>query len=277
MLKIGEFNDLTILRDTSAGLFLGNEAGDEVLLPGQYIPAEFEIGDDIRVFVYRDSEDRPVATNITPKIQLNGIAALQVMAVSKYGAFLDWGLEKDLLAPFSEQLEKMHKGEFYLVYLYLDPASDRLVASSNLPRIIKNRELTVAEGDQVDLIMGEKSDLGIKVIINQKHWGLVYFNEVFANIKLGENRIGYIHKIREDNKIDVRLETPGYSRIEPNAQKVLDKLHAQGGFLALTDKSTPEEISLQLEMSKKVFKKAVGALYKKKLITLKPDGIYFNS
>ncbi|MBR9922688.1 MAG: GntR family transcriptional regulator [Bacteroidetes bacterium] len=274
MLNIGEINELEILRETLVGLYLGDDEENDVLLPNKYVPETYEIGDKIEVFLYRDSEDRPVATTLEPKIKLNDFAPLTVRSVTKFGAFLDWGMEKDLLVPFSEQLEKMHKDETYLVYMYLDGATDRLVASSNLPRFIKNRELTVEEGEEVDLIFSGKSDLGWNVIINKAHWGLIYYNELFANVSVGDRRRGFVFNIREDNKIDVRLRKSGYEGIEPNAKILLEAIRSNDGFLPLTDKSAPEDIQEQLEMSKKVFKKAVGALYKQKIIRLEKDGLY---
>jgi len=274
MIAIGEYNELEVLRDTSAGLFLGDGEGNDVLLPGKYIPKETQIGDRLKVFIYKDSEDRPVATTETPRITLNHFALLKTVMVNEIGAFLDWGLEKHLFVPFREQNKKMEEGRHYLVYMFLDEKSDRLVASAKLNHFLDNEILTVRTGDEVELLIWDKTDLGYNVIINQKHKGLVYANEVFTELRPGAILTGFIRNIREDHKIDVSLQKQGYGQVEPSSQKILDVLRASNGFLGLGDHSTPEAIAAKLEMSKKTFKKAVGALYRKKMIVLKEDGIH---
>ncbi len=276
MIQIGQYNTLQVARETKSGLYLADEENQEVLLPGKYIPKDIKTGDEIRVFIYKDSEDRLVATTQQPKIILHQFAYLQVNAVNPYAAFLDWGLEKDLFVPYREQPKKMVQGEFYLVYLYLDEKTDRLVASGNVGKYLNNEALTVEVGQEIDLLIWEPTDLGFNVIINHLHKGLIYHNELFAPVKLGDIRKGYIKKIREENRIDVQLQKSGYENIEPNAGKILAQLKAQGGFLPLTDNSAPEDITLQLEMSKKTFKKAIGLLYKQQIIRLAHDGIYLN-
>lgn len=276
MIQIGQYNTLKVARETKSGLYLADEEGQEVLLPGKYIPKDIKTGDEIAVFIYKDSEDRLVATTQQPKITLHQFAYLQVNAVNPYAAFLDWGLEKDLFVPYREQPEKMVQGKFYLVYLYLDEKTDRLVASGNVGRYLNNEELTVEVGQEVDVLIWEPTDLGFNVIVNNLHKGLIYHNELFAPVKPGDVRKGYIKKIREENRIDVQLQKSGYDNIEPNAGKILTQLKAQGGFLPLTDNSAPEDITNQLEMSKKTFKKAIGLLYKQQIIRLADDGIYLN-
>ncbi|AWA30531.1 GntR family transcriptional regulator [Flavobacterium magnum] len=277
MIEIGKYNTLQILRSTKVGLFLGENADAEgILLPNKYVPEQYEIGDMIAVFVYLDHEQRPVATTLEPYITLHEFALLRVSYVNKTGAFLDWGLEKDILVPFREQARPMEKGKRYLVHLYLDDKTNRLVASSKINQFLSNETLTVAVGDEVNLIVSHITDLGINVIINEKHKGLLYKNEVFEEgVRTGDHAIGYIKLIRPDNKIDVSLEKPGYEKIESNAQKILDELKAsRGGFLRLNDSSDPEDIKTVLQMSKKTFKQSIGALYKQKLIDIKEDGIY---
>ncbi len=274
MINIGQYNLLRVTRKTAQGLYLGDEEIEEVLLPWKYAPQEISISDELKVFVYLDSEDRMIATTLEPKITLHHFAYLLVKAVTQHGAFLDWGLEKDLFVPFREQRQKMIAGKSYLVYLYLDEDSERLAASSRLNRFLSNKELTVKEGDEVEVLIWEPSDLGMNVIINQQHKGLIYHNELHAQVQAGDVRHGYISKIREDNKLDVVLQKPGYENIEPNVEKVLQKLRERGGYLPLTDKSEPDEIAKLLEMSKKTFKKAIGSLYKQRLIRLEEDGIY---
>ncbi len=273
MISIGQYNKLKILRETSVGLFLGNNEGDDILLPNKYVPEFFEIDDELNVFCYLDHSERPVATTLSPYIKINEFALLQAVVVNDIGAFLDWGLEKHLFVPFKEQARKMEQGKWYLVYMYLDEETDRLVGSSKTNHFLNNDVLTVNELEEVDLIVSRYTDLGVEVIINQKHKGLVYNNEIFREVKLGESLKGVIKKIREDNKIDVSLQIIGYENIEPSSEVILQKLKANNGFLNLHDKSSPEEIKRVLEMSKKTFKKAIGSLYKKKRIVINDDGI----
>jgi predicted RNA-binding protein (virulence factor B family) len=273
MLFIGKYNNLEILRLTSVGMFLGDVEGEEVLLPNRYVTDEMEIGDTIRVFVYNDSEDRPVATTETPKLIRNEFAFLQVKDVNDYGAFLDWGLEKDLFVPFREQKDRMQPGEWYIVFLYLDHKTSRLLASSKWTSFVENDRLTVQEGDEVDLLVAEKTDLGFNVIVNQYHKGLIYGNEIFRNIAIGDQLKGYVKKIRDENKLDISLEKQGYEKVEPTTLRILEELEKGNGFLDLSDNSDPAEITRRLEMSKKTFKKAIGGLYKAGKITISPTGI----
>lgn len=273
MLFIGKYNNQTILRHTSVGIFLGDVEGEEVLLPNKYVTDEMEIDDTIRVFVYNDSEDRPVATTETPKIIRNEFAYLEVKDVNDYGAFLDWGLLKDLFVPFREQKERMKPGDWHIVFLYLDHKTSRLLASSKWNAFVENDRLTVKEGDEVDLLVAEQTDLGFNVIVNQYHKGLIYNNEIFKNIAIGDQLKGYVKKIREENKLDISLEKQGYEKVEATTQRILDELEKGNGFLNLSDNSAPEEITRRLEMSKKTFKKAIGGLYKAGKIILTPTGI----
>ncbi len=283
MIEIGKYNTLTILRDTKVGLFLGNESKDpegihDILLPNKYVPNQFEIGDELTVFVYLDHEERPVATTLEPYILLNEFALLRVNYVNQVGAFMDWGMEKDILVPFKEQARPMEKGKRYLVYLYMDEKTNRLVASSKTNQFLNNENLTVENGEEVDLIVSHITEIGINVIINEQHKGLVYKDEVYDDaIRTGDRMRGYIKTIRPDNKIDVSLHKLGYQNIEPNAQKILDELKASRGFLRLNDNSHPEDIKTVLKMSKKTFKKAIGSLYKDRKIEMKDDGIYLIS
>jgi len=273
MIRIGEFNTLEILRETSVGIFLGDESGNDVLLPNKYVPKEFEIGQSITVFCYLDHEERPVATTLKPKVVKGGFALLKVMEVNNIGAFLDWGLEKHLFVPFREQARKMEEGKWYLVYVYEDTETGRMVASSKTNQFISNEELDLSFNDQVQIIVSRFTELGVEVIINNKHKGLIYKDELFEVMKLGSVHTGYIKKIREDQKIDISLQPLGFKAIEPAAQKIIDELNANDGFLALGDKSDPELIKSTLNLSKKSFKKAIGFLYKEKLITIEPEGI----
>jgi hypothetical protein len=272
-LKIGQYNSLKIDRDTQVGLFL-TDGKDDVLLPNKYVPKVFEIGEEIIVFVYLDHEQRPVATTLEPYILLNEFALLRVNYVNQVGAFMDWGMEKDILVPFKEQARPMEKGKRYLVYLYMDDKTNRLVASSKTNQFLNNDQLTVEVGEEVELIVSHITEVGINVIINEQHKGLLYKDEVYEDIRTGDRLRGFIKNIRPDNKIDVSLQIQGYLSIEPNAEKILSELRASRGFLRLNDNSHPEDIKTVLKMSKKTFKKAIGALYKDKLIEIKDDGIY---
>ncbi len=274
MIQIGKYHILRVLRLTRPGAILGDQAGNEVLLPSNSVPQGLQARDAIRVFIYRDGEERLIATTKNPLIGLHQFAYLQVNAVSEHGAFLDWGLEKDLFVPFREQPGGMEKGRFYWVYLYRDETTDRLVASARVKRFLQNEILTVKEGEEVDVMAWEPSPLGMKVIINHQHAGLVYQSELFSPFPPGEHRKGYISQIRPGNKIDVQLRKPGYASIEDEAARLLEEIRAKGGFLPLHDHSAPEDIQRHLSMSKKSFKKAAGLLYKRQLIRLAPEGIY---
>lgn|SRR5690554_1121673 len=272
-MKTGEYNTLKIDRRTTVGLYL-TDGNEDVLLPNKYIPARIDMDEEITVFVYLDQQERKVATTLEPKIYLNEFALLKVNYVNEIGAFLDWGLEKDLFVPFREQARKMEAGKWYVVYMYLDEKTGRLVASSKLNQFLDNKNLTVSEGDEADLIVTHITEAGINVIINEKHKGLLYKNEVFENLRTGDRIIGYIKKIRPDGKIDVSRRPLGVANLEQSAQEVYDYLKQNKGFIPLTDKSNPEEIKDLLEMSKKSFKKAIGILYKEKKVDLRPDGVY---
>jgi uncharacterized protein len=273
MLFIGKYNTLTIQRLTSVGMFLSDIEGEEVLLPNQYLTEEMTVGETIRVFVYLDSEDRPVATTETPKIVRNEFAFLEVTDVTEYGAFMDWGLIKDLFVPFREQNTPMQIGERHVVFLYLDLKTGRLSASTKVDRYLENNRLLVKEGDEVDLLVYRKTELGYSVIVNQFHYGLVYGNEVFRSLNVGDSLPGFVKKIRDENKLDISLQKSGQENIEPVAQQILDELKNQGGFLNLSDSSSPEEISRVFQISKKVFKKAIGGLYRQSLIEITEAGI----
>lgn len=274
MLFIGKYNYLTIQRLTSVGMFLSDVEGEEVLLPNQYLTDEMQIDDTIKVFVYLDSEDRPVATTETPKIIRNEFAYLEVTDVTEHGAFMDWGLIKDLFVPFREQSTPMQVGEWHVVFLYLDQKSSRLLASTKVDRYLENDRLLVKEGDEVDLLIFRKTDLGYNAIVNQYHNGLIYGNEVFRELKVGDTLKGYVKKIRDENKLDISLQKTGFETVEPVGQQILDLLKKDNGFLNLSDRSSPEDIYSRLQISKKIFKKAIGGLYKQGLIKIADDGLH---
>lgn len=274
MLQIGTYHTLEILRLTPPGLFLGDgDKDNEVLLPNKYIPEHYEIGDSIRVFVYQDFDERVVATTLTPKIELNGFALLEVVDNSKIGTFMDWGLEKDLLVPFSEQNGRMRIGGRYLIYMYFDEVSGRLVGTQKYKKFLSNEDVKLKEGDEVDIIIADNTPLGVNVIVNGRHRGLIYHDDIFKNIESGESHKGYIRKIREENKLDISLQPIGFAAIEPNADKIMALLRMNKGKMAVGDNSSPELIYEQFGMSKKLFKKSLGLLYRQKLIRMTDDGI----
>ncbi|WP_396149631.1 S1 RNA-binding domain-containing protein [Flavobacterium sp.] len=272
MLQIGVYHTLKIDRETKVGLFLVNET-DDVLLPNKYVPNDFTIGDDLTVFVYLDHEERPVATTLKPFISLNSFAVLKVSYINKFGAFLNWGMEKDLFAPFKEQARPMEKDKRYIVTMYLDKQTGRLAASSKINQFLDKEPLDVEVGQEVDLMVSHITEIGINVIINGKFRGLAYQNEVFETVSPGYKTKGYIKAIRPDGKIDVSFQKQGFKAIDDSAQQVLEALKQNDGVLRLNDNSHPEEIKSVLKMSKKTFKKAIGSLYKQKLIDINNEGI----
>ena len=272
MLKIGEYHTLKIDRETKVGLFLVNETDDD-LSPNTYVPNDYKIGDDLTVFVYLDHEERPVATTLKPFITLNSFAVLKVNYINKFGAFLNWGMEKDLFVPFKEQARPMEKDKRYIVTMYLDKQTGRLAASSKINQFLDKEPLDVEVGQEVDLMVSHITEIGINVIINGKFRGLAYQNEVFETVSPGYKTKGYIKTIRPDGKIDVSFQKQGFEAIDDFSQQVLEALKQNDGVLRLNDNSHPEEIKSVLKMSKKTFKKAIGSLYKQKLIDINNEGI----
>jgi len=275
MVTFGKFNPLTATRHTDNGMYLTDkEESMEVLLPNKYVPEDLEPGGKIRAFLFNDSEDRPTATTVVPKVELHEFAVLQVRQVTQVGAFLDWGLEKDLLVPFKEQPGRMLEGHWYMIFLYLDEETTRLTASGRYQKFLEKENIAVKSGEEVNVLIDDETDLGVNVIINNRYRGLIYENELYKKVRRGDRLKGYIKTVREDGKIDVRLEREGYGRVKSGVPLILEKLKENGGYLPLTDKSSPDAIAVLLEMSKKTFKKTVGTLYKQRLIRLEKDGIY---
>ena len=264
MVEIGRFNTLTVVKIVDFGVYLDGGERGEILMPKEYVPANCEV----KAFVYFDSEDRIVATTEHPHVMVGEFAFLKVVALSPVGAFLDWGLRKDLLVPFREQRDPMIEGKSYLVYAYLDKASDRIVASTKIDKYLDQVFPEYEPHEEVEVLIARKSDLGYNVIVNNMHWGLIYNNEIFQPLKIGQKMKGYIKEVREDEKIDVTLQLPGYAKIEGLAGMVLEKLKDYGGILDLSDKSEPEEIYKVFGCSKKNYKKALGTLLKQRLIEI---------
>lgn len=274
MIYIGEINRLKIQRNTSVGMYLSDKINNEVLLPKKYIDESFKIDDIIEVFVYKDHEERLVATTLEPYIVANEFGYLRVRTVTQFGAFLEWGMEKDLMVPQQEQSKKMEQNEWYVVYLYVDEETDRLVASSKINKFINNDELDLKVGDEVDLMVFEKTFLGFNVIVNNAHKGLIYHNEIYTEINIGDRLVGYVKQIREDNGLDISLQKIGVMHLADTSNAVMNYLKAHEGFLPLHDDSSPDDIKKTLNMSKKAFKKSIGILYKQRIIKLEKDGIH---
>lgn len=275
MFEIGKYTTLIILRETDPGLYLGREedAEEVILLPHKYKPEEFEIGDEIRVYVYLDYDERLIATTIEPFVELNGFGYLRCADVTKHGAFMEWGLEKHLFVSFKEQARPMKVDNWYIVYLYLDEQTNRLAGSSKTNQFLQNDNLTIKAYDEVNVLITHLTEKGANVIINGLHKGLIYLEDIFEDIRTGDRLKAYIKNVRDDKKVDVVLQKQGYRSIEPNAEFILEELKASGGFIPLHDKSSPETIKETLGLSKKSFKKAIGTLYREKQIVIKEDGI----
>ncbi|WP_439182466.1 CvfB family protein [Carboxylicivirga taeanensis] len=270
---IGKYNTLKVVKEVDFGVYLDGGEFGEILLPIRYVPPGLKPEDEIEVFIYLDSEDRVIATTEEPYATIGEFAFLEVVSVNKTGAFLDWGLMKDLLVPYREQAERMKEGKKYVVYVYLDDESKRIVATSKLNTALDNLIPEYEEGEEVDLLVIDKTDLGYKVAINNLHSGMLYHNELFKPIKIGDRCKGFIKKVREDDKLDVTLEKPGYEKIEGLAGEILQQLQAKGGQLPISDKSPAEVIYKLFGTSKKNFKKATGTLYKQRLIEIHQDKI----
>ncbi len=274
MIEIGRFNKLEVAKEVEFGVYLyGDEIDEEILLPKKHVPKNCQVGDLLDVFIYMDSEDRIIATTEIPLAQADEFAYLKVVSVTKVGAFLGWGLSKDLLVPFREQKQKMVQGRSYLVYIYVDEKTDRIVASSKLDKWLGYTPVNYESGQAVDLLIAHKTELGFNAIINGLHWGIIFNTDLFQPLKTGQRLNGFIKKIRPDNKIDLSLQKPGYEKVDDLAKLILQKLLENDGTLLVTDNSAPEVISKMFGVSKKTFKKALGALYKKKAIIIDSNSI----
>lgn len=274
MLHLGQFNELQVLRFTSVGAYLGDEEGNDVLLPNKYLTPELELEQKIEVFLYLDHDERIVATTETPFIELHTFAYLKVVETTHIGAFLDWGLIKHLFCPFKEQTVKMEEGKYYLVYLYIDESTQRLTASARVNRYFEKEHIVLNEGDEVDLLICDQTDLGQNVVINDTYSGLIFKNHLSKIVRRGDKCKGYVKTIRPDGKIDISLEKIGFvQKIEPATQELLSVIKKNNGVLFLTDKSDPDLIREVVGMSKKTFKVAVGNLYKQKIIKLNESSI----
>ncbi len=273
MAEIGRWNSLEVIKELDFGIYLNGTVHGEILMPRRYVPEGIKPGEFVDVFIYLDSEDRLIATTEQPIAQVGDFALLDVVSVNSIGAFLDWGLMKDLFVPFKEQRQKMEMGYSYVVYIYVDEQTNRIVGSAKVEDYLDKTPHTFVEGQEVDLVIYNQTDIGYKAIINNTHTGVIYTKDVFREIERGEKTKGYIKKIRVDNKIDLIIDKPGYEKVDEVSGKILDKLKLQGGFIPLVDKSPAGEVYDMFGISKKTFKKAIGGLYKSKLITIEDNGI----
>ena len=273
MVEIGKYNTLKIVKDLDFGVYLDGGDDLEILLPARYVPRNVKPGDEVEVFIYHDNEGRIIATTAKPLAIVGEFQWMECKSVNDMGAFLEWGLMKDLLVPFREQKMPMREGKWYLVYVHLDHVTKRIVASARMDKFLDNIPPVYEFNQEVDLLVADETEIGYKVIINNLHWGLVYHNEIYRRLERGEHLKGYIKEVREDEKIDVSLTRLGYEKVEGIAGIILDALKVQNGFLPVHDKSPAEEIYSLFGCSKKSFKQAIGALYKKKLISIEPAGI----
>ena len=275
---IGHLNTLNIVKEVDFGLYLDGGKLGEILLPIRYVPQGSKIGENIEVFLYHDSEDRVIATTETPYAMIGECAYLKCIATNKAGAFLDWGLMKDLLVPFNQQKPPMEAGKSYIVYLYADDQSGRITATSKMDRFLfQDSDDDFKVGEEVSLLNANVTDLGHKVIINNTHWGLLHSQEVSRPLKRGERLAGFIKNIRDDGKIDVCMHLNTREKLDDTAEIILKALQKNSGFLPLTDKSSPDAIFNKLGISKGLYKKSIGTLYKKKFIRMEANGIHLNA
>lgn len=273
MLQIGKINTLQITEIHAHDVRLDGEESGDILLPAKDVSEKYRPGDAVEVFVYVDKEDQLRATTGKPSVMVGEFATLQVVSTSAAGAFLHWGLENDLLVPKGEQLSQMVEGKSYVVFVFLSEKTNRIVASSKLDKFLSPQPPAYKEGEEVDLLLFEQTDLGYRALINRAHVGVIYQNEVFQRLQIGQQLKGYVKKIRDDLKIDLVLQQSGYQGVDDIAKTILDTIQGNNGRVSVTDKSPPEDIYALFGVSKKVFKKAIGALYKKRLIRIDSDTI----
>ena len=278
MADIGKLNKLKVLRQLEHGMYLEGEGGNDILLPTKYIPEGTKIDDEVEVFVYRDSEDRIIATNITPKAMVGEFAVLKAVAITKFGAFLDWGLEKDLFVPFKEQKSKMLVGHEYVVAVYLDESTDRVVASAKIGKFLSDETPEFSTNEEVDVLVYAENEVGYNCIINNAHLGILYDNEVFEDLEIGQKLNAFVNKVRpEDGKVDLLIQPSGYAKMDDISKAVLEELKDSGGYIPVSDKSPADKVYERFGISKKNFKKALGALYKQRLIEIEKMGIRLKS
>lgn len=272
-IELGKFNQLEVVKQVDFGMYLDGGEEGEILLPTRYVPEDCKVGDWLNVFLYLDNEERLIATTLTPLVQVGEFACLEVSWVNQFGAFLNWGLMKDLFVPFSEQKMKMQVGNKYIIHAHIDDESFRIVASAKVDRYLSKEKAPYQPGEEVNILIWQKTDLGFKAIIENMYSGLLYDSEIFQTLHTGDTLKAYIKQVREDGKIDLILQKPGFEKVDDFSKTLYHYIADHGGRIGLNDKSPAEEIYDVFGVSKKTFKKAVGDLYKKRLILLHEDGI----
>ena len=272
-IELGKFNELEVVKQVDFGMYLDGGEEGEILLPTRYVPEDCKVGDWLNVFLYLDNEERLIATTLTPLVQVGEFACLEVSWVNQFGAFLNWGLMKDLFVPFSEQKMKMQVGNKYVIHAHIDDESFRIVASAKVDRYLSKEKAPYQPGEEVNILIWQKTDLGFKAIIENMYSGLLYDSEIFQTLHTGDTLKAYIKQVREDGKIDLILQKPGFEKVDDFSKTLYHYIADHGGRIGLNDKSPAEEIYDVFGVSKKTFKKAVGDLYKKRLILLHEDGI----
>lgn len=271
-MEIGNYNELRVSRTVDFGVYLSDTEGHEVLLPKRYVTDRMPVGARVNVFVYNDSENRPVATTETPTAVVGQTALMRVKAVNAVGAFMDWGLiAKDLLVPFREQRVDMKAGRSYVVHVYLDRESGRIVASAKLDKFLSHEHPNYYHRQRVNVLVVQRTELGFKVIVDDSHWGMIYHNEIMSDVNIGDRLTGYVKQVRDDGKVDVTLAKIEKARVDELSTSILTHLRHNNGTMPLTDKSSPEDIYKTFGCSKKDFKKALGLLYKQQVIELSPE------
>ena len=272
-IELGKFNQMEVVKQVDFGMYLDGGEEGEVLLPSRYVPENCEVGDMLNVFLYLDNEERLIATTLVPLVQVGEFACLEVAWVNQFGAFLNWGLMKDLFVPFGEQKMKMQVGKKYVIHAHLDEESYRIVASAKVDRYLSKENAGYNPGEEVNILIWQKTDLGFKAIIENKYAGLLYDSEIFQTLHTGMTLKAYVKQVREDGKIDLMLQKPGFEKVDDFSQVLLQYIQEHGGKISLNDKSAAEDIYDVFGVSKKTFKKAVGDLYKKRLVNLSEEGI----
>ncbi len=273
MLSAGSYYTLTVSRISPHGLYLADQDGQEVLLPNRYVSLENKVGDTMTVFVYHDSEERLVATTEQPLAAVGEVAYLKVVDKTIHGVFMDWGaIPKDLFVPNRNQQTTMEAGQSYIVYLYSDSVTGRVVGSAKLRSFITNEQLTVAKDDEVEIIVTAVLEIGYRVVVNNRHWGMIYHNQIFRPVAVGERMKAYVRKIADDNRLDLSLQAEGFNEVKKGVDRLLELLHEAGGELPLGDRTSPEEIAAHTRMSKKVFKRSLGFLMKQGLVEITGTG-----
>ncbi|MFD1383697.1 S1 RNA-binding domain-containing protein [Rhodanobacter aciditrophus] len=271
--NIGRMNNLRVVKEKDFGVYLDGEQFGEILLPKRYVPKGLKVGQQVDVFIYLDSEDELIATTLEPKVQVGEFAGLMSVAVNQVGAFFDWGLPKDLLVPFSQQKNRVEEGERHLLFVYLDQVTNRIVATTKIDALLNREEPPYRTGDKVEIIIGDKTNIGFKCIVDNRFWGVLFFQDAVGQVRKGDKLPAFIKRVREDGKIDLSIQQTGYKKVTNLLDQIIEHMEQNGGEMPLTDKSDPQEIFRVFNVSKATFKKAIGALYKEQKIVLRKDKV----